>query len=257
MGGESLTTKNKMKWFKHLSDSHSNLKLEAVIDEFGMVGYGLFWLCDELIAQQGENFCIKAEKRWKNSLVKKSQMQVEVVEKILTFFGEMKLIDGDALTQGDLHIPKLGEYGDEYSSRKKIVGTMSGESRDNVGLDKIRRDKKRIEEVATLPDWLDKKVWNEWVEYRKEKKKSLTQRSIELQLKELAQNIPTHKAIIEQSIRNGWTGLFPLKEEPKKYNGPPERKYKAEPPQEKFTPDQEEARKRGLKMLRDAMTIKP
>jgi len=145
-----------MKWFKHLSDSHSNLKLEAVIDEFGMVGYGFFWLCDELIAQQGEGFCLKADKRWKNSLIKKSQLQVETIDKILTFFAEMKLIDGDALTQGDLHIPKLEEYGDEYSSRKKSVGTKSGEARDNVGLDKIRIEENRIEENTASADYLKK-----------------------------------------------------------------------------------------------------
>lgn len=138
-----------MKWFKHMSDSHSNLKLEAVIDEFGMTGYGLFWLCDELIAQQGEGFRLKSEKRWKNALVKKSQMQMFEIEKILAFFSEMKLIDSDALIQGDLYIPKLNEYGDEYTSRKKGVPTVSGETRDNVGLDKIRIDKNRLEESIT------------------------------------------------------------------------------------------------------------
>lgn len=63
-----------------------------------------------------------------------------------------------------------------------------------------------------LPIWLDKEVWNNWVSYRKEKRQTLTKRSIDLQLKELGKDVSTHIAVIEQSIRNGWTGLFPLKE---------------------------------------------
>jgi transcriptional regulator of heat shock response len=62
-----------------------------------------------------------------------------------------------------------------------------------------------------LPEWLNKEVWSEWVAYRKEQGKKLTDRSVKLQIKELSGDIPNHVAIIEQSIRNGWTGLFPLK----------------------------------------------
>ncbi len=62
-----------------------------------------------------------------------------------------------------------------------------------------------------LPEWLNKEVWNEWLAYRKEQGKKLTERSVKLQIKELSGDIPNHVAIIEQSIRNGWTGLFPLK----------------------------------------------
>ena len=62
-----------------------------------------------------------------------------------------------------------------------------------------------------LPEWLDKKAWEAWEEYRKEKRQKLTSKSIALQVKFLEKDIPNHVAIIEQSIQNGWTGLFPLK----------------------------------------------
>ena len=42
-----------MKWFKHESDAYTNLKLEQVLDEFGMGGYGFFWLCCEIVGHQG------------------------------------------------------------------------------------------------------------------------------------------------------------------------------------------------------------
>jgi DNA-binding HxlR family transcriptional regulator len=71
-----------------------------------------------------------------------------------------------------------------------------------------------------LPGWLDKEVWAEWVEYRKEIKKKLTPSMISKQLKFLEKHNGTHAAIIEQSIQNGWTGLFPLKEQDKPVSQP-------------------------------------
>ena len=62
-----------------------------------------------------------------------------------------------------------------------------------------------------LPDWLNKEVWSNWLKYRKEKKQTLTESTIKLQLKELGKNQTTHIEIIKQSIKNGWSGLFPLK----------------------------------------------
>ncbi len=62
-----------------------------------------------------------------------------------------------------------------------------------------------------LPEWLDKEAWNEWVAFRKEQRKKLTPMSIKKQIKFLEKHKADHAAIIEQSIKNGWTGLFELK----------------------------------------------
>jgi hypothetical protein len=57
-----------------------------------------------------------------------------------------------------------------------------------------------------------KSVWNDWVKFRKEKKSSLTESTIKRQLNLLAK-FSEDQAIkmIEQSITNGWTGLFEIK----------------------------------------------
>jgi hypothetical protein len=100
------------------------------------------------------------------------------------------------------------------------LGIPNGYQMDTqVRLGKVRLGKVRLElDKSNLPDWLDKEIWNSWVLYRKEKKQTLTQRSIDLQLKELEKNKDTHREIIEQSIKNGWTGLFPLKNKDTKTN---------------------------------------
>lgn len=144
-----------MKWFKHYSDSYSNLKLQAVIAEYGMEGYGFFWVCDELVAQQGEESRIHAGKGWKKALAYITRISGERIDNMLAFFAEVNLLDQEALFKGDLYMPKLSEYGDEYSSRKKPTSTNSRQTPDVVVLEEIRieenrRDKRRIEESSEL-----------------------------------------------------------------------------------------------------------
>lgn len=63
---------------------------------------------------------------------------------------------------------------------------------------------------TNVPDWLNKKAWDEWQSYRKERGKKLTARTIKMQLSFLEEHKKDHVKIIETSILNGWTGLFPL-----------------------------------------------
>jgi len=65
--------------------------------------------------------------------------------------------------------------------------------------------------MKDLPQWLNKEAWAEWVQFRKEIKKKLVQTTINRQLKFLEKHKENHVAILEQSIQNGWQGLFDIK----------------------------------------------
>ncbi len=132
-----------MKWFKHESDAHMNLKLQAVIDRFGLVAFGYYWVLVELVANQGTDYCLKKDKEWSTHLKKFINIDVPTQKKYLLYFGEKGLIDKDSLMKGDLYIPKLEERSDEYTQKLK---RKSGQGPDNVGLEEKRRDKKRTEE---------------------------------------------------------------------------------------------------------------
>jgi len=56
-------------------------------------------------------------------------------------------------------------------------------------------------------------IWSEWITFRIEKKKTLTQTTIKRQFQQLGK-VPESEAIamLEQSITNGWTGIFPVKD---------------------------------------------
>lgn len=68
---------------------------------------------------------------------------------------------------------------------------------------------------TTLPDWIPSAAWAGYVEMRKKLKKPMTDRAIELRIRDLAawrdegHNI---EAILDQSTTNSWTDLYPLKE---------------------------------------------
>lgn len=69
-------------------------------------------------------------------------------------------------------------------------------------------------EFFDIPNFVDGDVWMRWVKFRKEKKKTLTPTTIEAQIKKITKwHEGGHdvNAIIEQSIAQGWVGLFELK----------------------------------------------
>jgi len=82
--------------------------------------------------------------------------------------------------------------------------------KDRLELGKVSIGKKK--EIFEYPEWLDLISWNEWLIYRKEIKKKLTPSMIKKQIDFLSRNINFHTDIINQSIQNGWTGLFELKQ---------------------------------------------
>lgn len=71
------------------------------------------------------------------------------------------------------------------------------------------------EACMELPFWLDKDLWNEFKEHRKHIKKPLSllaeKKAIRI-LEKLKENGSDPKDIIDNSIVNGWSGLFPLKQ---------------------------------------------
>jgi hypothetical protein len=68
--------------------------------------------------------------------------------------------------------------------------------------------------VIEIPDWLPRDAWREFVEHRREMKNSLTERAAKANIKKLSEfrsNGQDPRAVIEQTIAGGWTGLFEVK----------------------------------------------
>lgn len=68
----------------------------------------------------------------------------------------------------------------------------------------------RAHERAT-PDGLDEQAWDRWLAYRQSLRKPIRDASAEAAMRMLAQFGADQAAVVEQSIANGWQGLFALK----------------------------------------------
>ncbi len=66
-----------------------------------------------------------------------------------------------------------------------------------------------------LPEWISKDTWNDFSEMRKSKKEPLTEMSakrIIAKLEKIKLSGQNPNEILDESISNGWKGVFPLKE---------------------------------------------
>jgi len=118
-----------MRWFQHITTSNQDLALKEIIEKYSMTGYGLYWICAELVGSQGKNYRIKGEKNWKKALKDLTKLSEEELKTILDEFSTLDLINKNAYKQGDLYIPKMKKYSDDYTKRSRRV---FGQGSDNV-----------------------------------------------------------------------------------------------------------------------------
>lgn len=75
-------------------------------------------------------------------------------------------------------------------------------------------EKPKREKPPALPDWLDKEAWRDWCAFRKRGKAPFTAHAQTLAMAKLeALHKLGHKAraVVDQSIERGWSGLFEIK----------------------------------------------
>lgn len=143
-----------MKWFQHQTHSHTDLALRVVIAEYGLEGYGFYWICCELVGQQGDKYRLNGVKGWLKALKDISKLSEDKIKSILDKFSSLELICRKSLKKGELYIPKMSKYSDDYTKqlrRRFEVGS------DNIRQEENRIDKNRldrvIQEYITLRNW--------------------------------------------------------------------------------------------------------
>lgn len=193
-----------MKWFKHESDAQSNIKLQAVIDRYGLAAYGYYWACLELVANQGEQYRIKREKRWEIHLKKILNIEIDEQKKYLSMFARKNLIDKDSLKKGELYIPKLEERCDEYTEKVK---RKSRQAPDNVGLEEKRTEEKREEHSISFLQNLPEKFIADILTDYDTSEKAIKEKASDLFLwcKSNGKTKKNYKAFLLTAIRKDFT----------------------------------------------------
>lgn len=95
---------------------------------------------------------------------------------------------------------------------QKSQSTVNKNVKDNITSINITSNKNKKD--FELPIYITKERWEEWIKFRRQLKKPLTELSVQKQLKFLGECQAKNQnpnLIIEQSIQNGWSGLFELK----------------------------------------------
>ncbi|EPN1630656.1 replication protein [Cronobacter dublinensis] len=133
--------------------------------------------------------------------------------------------EGKSPKMGD--IPQTEGKSPKTGNKKSLKMRVSNPSKQGNTKDTIQntknntpltpqRGKARFNPLdVDLPDWLDPAVWREWVQYRAESKKPIKSmltvtKAIKL-LSQFRDSGDNPAEVINQSIANGWQGLFRVK----------------------------------------------
>ena len=134
----------------------------------------------------------------------------------MSFVGWIEQKDKTLVMQKfDKHTSKSAKTRANTANRVKRLRT------ENVTPEALpREEKRRVNNKADveLPSCISKEVWDRWIAYRKERRIACATGTLEGQIKKLvAFSKAGHdaNAILEESISNGWQGIFEPKTTPK------------------------------------------
>lgn len=76
-----------------------------------------------------------------------------------------------------------------------------------------KKEKTGASAEIVFPEGLDQQAWTRWLEYRKASGKALKSVSWPSAMQSLAKHKDQQSAVVDQSIANGWQGLFAIKQD--------------------------------------------
>ena len=161
-----------MKWCKHDTDANMDAKLQEVMLDYGLEGYGLYWYCIELIAQgvNKENLTFELEHDCR-IIARNTGSTAPKVEQMMKSFIKLGLLNAD---NGHVFCLKLASRCDDFTSkvvRSKGIKTITNQS---VGVSPSLSDKVPLEvevevEVEKNIKDLPKLIFDKWNELFKDK----------------------------------------------------------------------------------------
>ncbi|MCH8871409.1 DUF4373 domain-containing protein [candidate division KSB1 bacterium] len=153
-----------MKWYKHDANANCDAKLRHVRLKYGMEGYGLYWYCLELIAQNVERHNLSFELEHDAEIISADVgIHFELVQEMMMFMVDLGLFER---SNGVITCLKLASRTDEYTQKllrsMPNVPTISRQCPDKVPPNRIEQKKTRTEETTTAPE-----VPAEFAEFKK------------------------------------------------------------------------------------------
>lgn len=95
------------------------------------------------------------------------------------------------------------------------IPDINTDNKQQIKIKDKAQPKKQVAVEIDLPDWLDKQTWEDFKQHRKEIKKpmsDLAQRKTINQLDKMRSKGQNAEDVLNQSIANGWQGVFEIKQ---------------------------------------------
>lgn len=145
-----------MRWLKHDTDANQDAKLQNVLLDYGLEGYGLYWYCLELIAGKVDKDNITFELEHDARIIARNTGSTpQKVEEMMRYFVELGLFES---SEGVITCLKLARRLDSSMTSnpemRSIIQRLKSPDKvmtqsDKVMQDKTRLDKKRIDKKTS------------------------------------------------------------------------------------------------------------
>lgn len=216
--------KNNCDYFSHDNDMRNNKKVRALRAKFGHEGYSLWNMILEYLT--GCDFLqFKYTELEFELLAGDFDTTAERLKEIIIYLINIRLIqiDTETLQEGSLiYCVELSErlsyvFDRRNPSHKEFQATeteLMSTKTPKVKERKVNEIKVNEIENPFKDSIAFGEAWQNWEKYRAERRQKLTPSSVKMQIKFLSSfSEETAIQIINQSIANGWQGLFELKQQ--------------------------------------------
>lgn len=208
-------------YFSHDSNAKDDPKCVLLIEQLGLEGYGIYWVLIEVLRDQPE---YKYPIALIPSLARKYNTTAEKMKTVVSNYGLFTLDENDFFSMSlldrmeQVNIRRMSaSNAGKKSAQKRLESALSEENQRSFNgrstdvQPNKGKEKKEKENKSALDDALEN-----FVLFRKKIRKPLTDYAIKLlidKLNNLAQSEDEKVLILNQSILNGWMGVFPLKKD--------------------------------------------
>jgi len=217
-------------FFSHDSNAREDEKIIDLRYSLGWEGYGLYWAIIEMLRDASDLHMQNDCKRLAFALAADEEKVRSVINDFNLFVISGDIFWSESLKKRLEYREKISEqrrkaaqkrWDSDFASTKPMqTGCKSSALKEKKGKKKEKKEKdKRAGARAWQPkkatdnyDWIDPKIWAEWIDHKRKVKAAVTERAVNANIKKLEQlGKDNANNIIAQSLDCGWKDLFPLK----------------------------------------------
>ena len=232
------TSIDKVEYFSHDAHASSSKTLIIIEGEFGITGYAFWWKLLETLANSDGHYYDARNEDDLEFLLRKCGVDMPTGKNILNKLARLNAIDTDLWGNGIIwstnfvarlktvynnrgrNLPEKPDFcnGNNTPSDTPTTIPVTETPIPVTGIrqSKVKKESKVNKGISTgsnFPDWIDTETWEAFIAMRKKIKAPPTERAVQLLVKDLEKykvDGDDPNEVINQSIKNGWKGLFPL-----------------------------------------------